>query len=103
LLETKWEPLEGKRCVDKKTLSREGDNVIILDEQGRDLEKREGLYGTCRSIYQAYAELPSDRDNRLYQAGVFFSYEPCGIGFRREKGIIHNHSQFVGHTVQGGS
>ena len=100
LLETQWEPIKGKRCVDKKTLSREGDNVIILDEQGQEVEKREGLYGTCRSIYQAYAELPSDRDNRLYQAGVFFSYEPCGIGFRREMGIIHNHSQFIGHTVQ---
>jgi len=103
LLETGWGPLVGKRCVDKKTLSREGDNVIIIDEHGRQTAKRDGLYGSYRSIYQAYAELPSDEEGRLYQAGVFFSYEPCGLGFRREAGIIHNHSQFVGHTVSNGS
>ncbi len=100
LLETRWEPLAGRRCVDKKTLSREGDNVAILDEKGTTLESRGGVYGTCRSVYQDYAALPSDGEGRLYQAGIFFSYEPCGIGFRRERGIIHNHSQFVGHTVE---
>jgi hypothetical protein len=46
--------------------------------------------------------LPADSEGRLYQAGVFFSWEPCGLGFRREKGIIHNLSQFAGHAVRAG-
>ncbi len=100
LLETSWQPIQERRCVEKKTFSREGNNIILRDEKGNTIEERPGPYESYRSIFQEYAELKKDGDNRLYQAGVFFSYEPCGIGFRRDKGIIHNNSQFVGHLVE---
>lgn len=100
LLATSWQPIPGRRCMEKKTFSREGDNIIMRDEKGNALEERPGPYDSYRSVFQEYTDLNGDEQNRLYQAGVFFSYEPCGIGFRREKGIIHNHSQFVGHMVE---
>ncbi len=102
LLETSFEPLRGTSCVEKKTFSREGDNVRILDKAGNELDRRDGDYVSYRSIFQEFADLPTDGEGRLYQAGVFFSWEPCGLGFRREKGIIHNLSQFAGHTIRAG-
>jgi len=100
LLETGFEPLQGRRCVEKKTLSREGANVTILDGDGTMLEGTAGDYETYRSVFQEYVDLAADAHGRLYQAGVFFSYEPCGLGFRRERGIIQDRSQFVGHVVE---
>jgi glutathionylspermidine synthase len=52
-----------------------------------------------RSVFQEFVKLPADAGGWLYQAGVFFSHESCGLGFRREKGIITNHSQFAGHMI----
>ncbi|MBF0457675.1 MAG: glutathionylspermidine synthase family protein [Nitrospirae bacterium] len=101
LLETSLKPLAGRTYVGKKTLGREGQNVSIVDKTGRTVLSNDGEYGAYRSVYQEYARFPEDDDGRLYQAGVFFSYEPCGLGFRREKGIIHNNSQFAGHFVEG--
>jgi len=99
LLRTDFVPLTDKKCVEKKTLGREGANVRILDTNNTAIFSTEGDYGHYKSIYQEYVDLPVDTENRFYQAGVFFSYEACGLGFRREKGIIQDHSQFVGHCV----
>ncbi|MEO5359455.1 MAG: glutathionylspermidine synthase family protein [Nitrospirota bacterium] len=101
LLETSFEPLAGVSYVEKKTLGREGQNVSIVDKTGRTVLSKDGEYGAYRSIYQEFARFPADSVGRSYQAGVFFSYEPCGLGFRREQGIIHNNSQFTGHIVEG--
>lgn len=101
LLETSWQPLAGKSYVEKKTLGREGQNISIIDKTGGTVLSNDGEYGAYRSVYQEYARFPDDGQGRFYQAGVFFSYEPCGIGFRREAGIIHNNSQFAGHIVEG--
>lgn len=100
LLETDFKLLTGKKCVEKRTFSREGDNIRILDAGGNVVSARDGEYGSYGKIYQDWADLPADEEGRLYQAGVFFSYEACGLGFRREKGIIHNQSQFAGHYVE---
>jgi len=100
LLETDSQPLTGKKCVEKPNFSREGANIRVLDASGHVIEARDGDYGMYGKIYQAWADLPQDSQGRFYQAGVFFSYEACGLGFRREKGIIHNHSQFAGHYVE---
>jgi glutathionylspermidine synthase len=35
-----------------------------------------------------------------YQAGVFFAYEACGLGFRRGEKILNNMSKFVGHIIK---
>jgi len=100
LLETQFEPLHGRPFVEKKTLSREGANVRIYDRNRRLLDQTEGEYERYRSVFQELADLPKDESDRYYQMGVFFSYEPCGLGFRREKGIINNNSQFVGHYIE---
>jgi glutathionylspermidine synthase len=100
LLETDFDPLRNRKCVEKKTLSREGANITIFGSDGGIVESTPGDYEMYRSIFQEYVDLASDNAGRLYQAGVFFSYEPCGLGFRRERGIIQDRSQFVGHIVR---
>jgi glutathionylspermidine synthase len=52
-------------------------------------------------VYQRWCELPEDTKGYQYQAGVFWAGEGAAIGFRREKGIITNLSQFVPHLVEG--
>lgn len=101
LLETSLQPLSGRKCVEKRTFGREGANIAIINTSGVVIESTGGEYQSFKPVYQDYAALPRDEEGNGYQAGVFFSYEACGLGFRREKGIINNHSQFVGHYVEG--
>ena len=100
LLETSFEPLKGKRYVEKKAFGREGENTIIYDLDGSVIEKKDGEYGNFKSVYQEYAELPKDEEGRSYQAGVFFAYEGCGLGYRRGGRILDNFSKFVGHMIE---
>jgi glutathionylspermidine synthase len=51
-------------------------------------------------VYQAYTELPTDSEGASYQAGVFYAYEACGVGFRKGGKILDNMSKFVGHIVE---
>ncbi len=99
LLETDFEPLQGKAQVEKKIFGREGENTIIVDENENIIEERDGEYGEFASIFQEYVELPKDSKGNSYQAGVFFAYEGCGLGFRRGGLILDNYSKFVGHRV----
>ncbi len=99
LLETAREPLPGRSWVEKKTFGREGANIRILGPTGELLASTTGEYRNFQAVYQEFTELPRDSAGKSYQAGVFFSYEPCGLGFRRESGIIQNFSQFIGHFV----
>ncbi len=100
LLETSFEPLHGKKQVEKRAFGREGANTIIYDESHQVIAKTEGDYGNFKPIYQAYTELPKDNEGRSYQAGVFFAYEGCGLGFRRGGLILENFSKFVGHRIK---
>ena len=99
LLETDFEPLKGIAQVEKKIFGREGANTIIVDENENIIEERDGEYGEFPSVFQEYVELPKDSKGESYQAGVFFAYEGCGLGFRRGGLILDNHSKFVGHRV----
>ncbi len=98
LLETSFEPLNQKQ-VQKPFLGREGGSVKILDAEGRVITSAEDSYGDQPTIYQAYAELPQDEQGRYYQAGVFFAYEGCGLGYRRGGEILDNMSKFVSHII----
>ncbi len=100
LLESSFEPLEGKKQVKKPVFGREGGSVTILDENGQECESIEGDYSNHKMVYQAYTELPTDIDGQSYQAGVFYAYEACGLGFRKGNKILDNMSKFVGHIVQ---
>ncbi len=101
LLESSFEPLQGKKQVKKPVFGREGGSVSILDEEANDIESVEGDYDSHKMVYQAYTELPTDLQGLSYQAGVFYAYEACGLGFRKGGKILNNMSKFVGHIVQG--
>ena len=99
LLETSFEPL-GKKQVQKPFLGREGGSVKILDADGNVLSSAQDDYGEQPTIYQEFVELPKDSNGRSYQAGVFFAYEGCGLGFRRGGEILDNMSKFVSHIIE---
>ena len=99
LLETSFEPLKGRKQVEKRMFGREGANTKIIAADGSVLQETEGPYGNYRPIYQAYTAFPQDRHGNRYQAGVFFAYEACGLGFRRGGEILDNMSKFVGHVI----
>ena len=100
LLETSFEPLVGKKCVKKPVLAREGANVEILDENGNTITKNGGEYENQKFIYQEFYEFNNDNNGDSYQAGVFFAYEGCGVGFRKGGDIIDNYSKFIGHYIK---
>ena len=100
LLETSYEPLQGKKQVQKPIFGREGESVRILDENGNLIDGKEGDYDNHKMIYQEYVELPVDELGQSYQAGVFYAYEACGVGFRKGGKILDNMSKFVGHIVE---
>lgn len=100
LLKTSFEPLKGVQQVEKRMFGREGANVRIIDGSGNTIESNDGPYGNFRPIYQEYVEFPKDVQGNSYQAGVFFAYEACGLGFRRGGKILNNMSKFVGHVLR---
>jgi glutathionylspermidine synthase len=100
LLESSFEPIEGKKYVKKPVFGREGGNVAIFDSNGNKITELSGDYDSFKPIYQEYFELPRDEEGNKYQAGLFFAYESCGVGFRRGGEIIDNMSKFVGHIVE---
>ncbi|WP_037586758.1 glutathionylspermidine synthase family protein [Stenoxybacter acetivorans] len=99
LLETRFTPLPRQAQAVKPFFGREGGNVRLLDAQGKTIAEQNGDYAHFNNIYQAYAQLPTDSQGRCYQAGVFFAYEACGLGFRRGGAIMDNLAKFVGHIL----
>jgi glutathionylspermidine synthase len=99
LLQTENQPLANKSCVQKVLFGREGANVKILSPMGITLNKTEGDYFEQTSIYQEFTEFLKDKSDNYYQAGVFFSGESCGLGFRKGGKIIDNKATFCGHLV----
>jgi len=100
LLETSFEPLEATKQVEKPVFGREGGSVTIVDENNQKVLSEEGDYDSHKMVYQAYTELPTDSEGQSYQAGVFYAYEACGLGFRKGGKILNNMSKFVGHVVR---
>ncbi len=100
LLETSFEPLQNKKHVEKKCFGREGANTKIIDENGVVEKSIDGPYDGHKSIFQEFVEFPKDKDGNYYQAGVFYAYEACGLGFRKGEVILDNGSKFVGHIIE---
>ncbi len=100
LLETSFEPLESQKQVEKPIFGREGGSVSIIDEDDNKIESVEGDYNSHKMVYQAYVTLAEDSKGKSYQAGVFYAYEACGLGFRKGGKILDNMSKFVGHVVK---
>ncbi|EAH6868545.1 glutathionylspermidine synthase family protein [Campylobacter lari] len=99
LLETSDKPLVGKKCVKKPVFGREGANVSIIEANGDVSFETKGDYQNNRFVYQEFAEF-NKNENDYYQAGVFFAYEGCGLGFRKGGLVLDNYSKFVGHIVK---
>ena len=100
LLETSFEPLVGKKQVEKRCFGREGANVAIINSDNSLDMKTDGDYEGFKAIYQEYVELPTDEKGDSYQAGVFYAYEACALGFRKGGKILNNMSKFVGHIIK---
>ncbi len=99
LLNTDFAPIAGIPQVRKKLFGREGANTVLMGADGRSLESTDGPYDFHKNIYQELAEFPTDASGRNYQAGVFYVWEACGLGFRRGGAILDNMSKFVGHVI----
>ncbi|MEA3418569.1 MAG: glutathionylspermidine synthase family protein [Campylobacterota bacterium] len=100
LLETSFRPLVDQKQVEKPIFGREGGNISILNTDGSPIEQAEGDYESHKMVYQAYTELPTDNTGASYQAGLFYAYEACALGFRKGGLILDNMSKFVGHIVE---
>ncbi|TYZ08856.1 glutathionylspermidine synthase family protein [Hymenobacter lutimineralis] len=98
LLEASLQPLAG-HYVSKPLLGREGQNVVEVQSNGQPGAASEGEFGEQPQVYQRWAELPQDAQQRRYQAGVFWAGEACALGFRRDAGFITNLSEFVPHLL----
>lgn len=100
LLETSFEPLENTKQVEKMCFGREGANMAIVNEDNSLDVKTDGPYENFKPIYQEFVEFPKDENGDHYQAGVFYAYEACGLGFRKGGVILDNMSKYVGHIVE---
>lgn len=100
LLETSNEPLKGKKYVKKPVFGREGANVSIYDENGTQIASNDGEYDSNKAIYQEFYEFNQDERGESYQAGVFYAYEACALGYRKGGKILDNYSKFVGHFIK---
>ncbi len=101
LLATSDKPLPNKKQVEKVFFGREGANVRVIGESGNTQTWRGGEYENQAKIYQEFVDFPRDLAGNHYQAGVFFAFEACGLGFRRGTEILDNQAQFCGHLVEG--
>ncbi|WP_096025922.1 glutathionylspermidine synthase family protein [Campylobacter lanienae] len=100
LLQSSYQPLSGKKQVKKPFLAREGANVSIINSDGNIEAQNGGEYDNGKFLYQEFAEFAKDSNGDSYQAGVFFAFEGCALGFRKGKDIIDNYSKFVGHIIE---
>lgn len=100
LLKTSFNPLQNTKQVEKMCFGREGANIAIVNEDNSLDIKTEGDYTNGKPIYQEYVEFPIDEKGDFYQAGVFYSYEACALGFRKGGKILDDMSKFVGHIVE---
>lgn len=100
LLESSFEPLKSKKQVKKPFLAREGANVSIINSDGSIEIQNDGEYANGKFLYQEFADFAKDENGNSYQAGMFFAFEGCALGFRKGKDIIDNYSKFVGHIIE---
>ncbi|QJX45408.1 glutathionylspermidine synthase family protein [Hymenobacter taeanensis] len=98
LLNTSLNKPASGHYVCKPVLGREGRDVVAVRD-GAISSTHTGDYAGQPVVYQQFAQLPSDTNTNLYQAGVFWAGSSCGIGYRRAKGFITNLSEFVPHLL----
>ncbi|MEN0005943.1 MAG: glutathionylspermidine synthase family protein [Bacteroidota bacterium] len=91
---------KGQAYVEKVIFGREGENIRMYDHYGQIREENGGDFAHFSPIYQAYEELPQDSDGDYYQAGVYMTYQPSCLSYRRRDGlIVDTDSEFIGHYL----
>ena len=98
LLESALQDLPG-HYVRKPLFGREGQNVAEV-QNGQVTSEVPGEFAPQPQVRQRWAELPTDTQQRRYQAGVFWAGEACALGFRRDAAFITNLSEFVPHVLE---
>jgi glutathionylspermidine synthase len=94
LLESKFEPLEGKGYVKKPIFSREGANVTLVDESGKTVQEKDGEYGEEGHIYQELFTLPEIGGYRPVIGSWIVGAEPVGVGIREDEKLITGNTSF---------
>lgn len=93
-------PFAGKSYVKKPKLSREGANVVIVNEKGKTVESSDGDYGEEGFVYQEYSELPACNGWRPVIGSWVVGETPCGMGIRETSGrITDDMAFFVPHYI----
>lgn len=100
LLESSFSPIKDKKQVKKPFLGREGANVSIIEKDGAVSSFVDGDYDDQRYLFQEFVEFNKDEKGNYYQAGVFFAFEACGLGYRKGGAILDNTSKFAGHIIE---
>jgi glutathionylspermidine synthase len=97
LLETTLDPMDGT-CIRKPTLSREGNNIALL-ENGQTRLETEGPYGG-KFVYQRLASIPNCDRNFPVLGSWIIGEEAAGMGVRESSTpITDNLSRFVPHYI----
>jgi glutathionylspermidine synthase len=97
LLETYRTPGRLRSYACKPLLSREGQNVTLV-EDGATIAEVGGVYGAEGCVYQALCTLPSFDGAHPVIGSWVVAGEPAGIGIRESRGLITtDQSRFVPH------
>jgi len=83
----------------KPLFGREGSNIELVHAGGA--AHRDGPYAEQRSVYQAFAALPSFTPDRFAVVGSWVvGHQPCGVGVRESIDLITDERQvFVPHVI----
>ncbi|MFT0211104.1 glutathionylspermidine synthase family protein [Pseudomonas sp. F1_0610] len=85
--------------VKKPIFSREGANIEIV-QNGRVVEKTEGIYGDEGFIIQEYYALPKFYDSYTLIGSWIVNDHACGIGMREDRSrITQDLSRFYPHAI----
>ena len=89
-------PRDLKAWVAKPRLGREGNNLIVVDGEGR--HETDGPYGDEPKIYQAKTDLAVAGGQHMLVGSWLIDGEAAGIGIRESPGLVtRNESPFVPH------
>ena len=90
----------GNTYVQKPLLSREGGNITIV-QNGQEIAKSSGVYGSEGYIYQSYAQMP-DFDGNHPLLGIWIvGDEAAGMCIRETQGLITDRgSKFIPHFFE---
>lgn len=98
LVKASLTPLQNTKQVCKRAFGREGANIQIIDNDGKILSESKGPYDNHLKVYQEFVEFNKD-EVACYQAGVFYAYEACALGFRKGGLILNDEAKFLGHII----